>query len=286
MQVNLNGDDDYRGGRLVFATAQGFMVPKRPAGSATIHTNKTPHGVSTMLRGVRYGLFLCDTKSDRPTISSSTQISTTLPLLMEHFKCFQYLVDTAIQYLDVYGTFVRFLNDTPDAELYTYQREYFKVLNDFNHSRVLSLSEGASVPERPEFSTLAGEMFWHVHTLHPQIFNASATSSTTNTDGLDLVIACKKNTSFMRQVIEIRKSAEGGSYNLKHLLGSALERYVEFLMSLGKKTRQLSEDRTPVPSLLVDLMWHTHMSFPQKYAADCLRLCGRQIDHVVDNNEE
>jgi predicted 2-oxoglutarate/Fe(II)-dependent dioxygenase YbiX len=59
MQVPLNGDDEYEGGRLVFATPHdGLVWPRRPAGSVTIHDGTIPHGVSEMVRGVRYGLFL------------------------------------------------------------------------------------------------------------------------------------------------------------------------------------------------------------------------------------
>ena len=61
MQVALNGDDEYAGGRLVFATGAGFRVPSRPAGAATIHTHQAVHGVTALTHGVRYGLFLCDT---------------------------------------------------------------------------------------------------------------------------------------------------------------------------------------------------------------------------------
>ena len=62
MQVVLNGDDEYGGGKLTFATADGFVQPARPRGSATTHTDSLVHGVSTLTYGVRYGLFLCDTK--------------------------------------------------------------------------------------------------------------------------------------------------------------------------------------------------------------------------------
>ena len=34
-QVALNGDDEYEGGRLVFATGAGFVQPSRPCGTAT-----------------------------------------------------------------------------------------------------------------------------------------------------------------------------------------------------------------------------------------------------------
>ena len=74
MQIPLNGDGEYEGGRLVFATAGGsegssgaecaggFEAPRRPAGSATIHTHRAVHGVSALARGTRYGLYLCHTK--------------------------------------------------------------------------------------------------------------------------------------------------------------------------------------------------------------------------------
>ena len=57
MQIPLNGDGDYEGGRLVYATKSGLEFPSRPAGSATTHNNRIAHGVTTLARGVRYGLF-------------------------------------------------------------------------------------------------------------------------------------------------------------------------------------------------------------------------------------
>lgn len=57
MQVALNGEEEYDGGRVVYATEEGIMQPPRPAGSAIIHDNSIPHGVSEMVRGTRYGLF-------------------------------------------------------------------------------------------------------------------------------------------------------------------------------------------------------------------------------------
>eukprot|EP01047_Picozoa_sp_COSAG01_P058722 COSAG01_NODE_6955_length_3419_cov_95.063855_3_plen_174_part_00 len=57
MQVPLNGDDEYTGGKLVFLTRNGVHVPSRPIGSMTVHDNTILHGVSKLVRGVRYGLF-------------------------------------------------------------------------------------------------------------------------------------------------------------------------------------------------------------------------------------
>jgi hypothetical protein len=59
MQVVLNeNEDDCNGGRLVFATCKGFIVPCRLAGSCTIHEGDILHGVTALQSGVRYSLFL------------------------------------------------------------------------------------------------------------------------------------------------------------------------------------------------------------------------------------
>ena len=64
MQIALNDETEYEGGRLVFATASfGFDQPSRPAGSAVIHTDRVAHGVTALRSGVRYSLFLCDSRT-------------------------------------------------------------------------------------------------------------------------------------------------------------------------------------------------------------------------------
>jgi hypothetical protein len=60
MQVSLNSDDDYVGGRILYATDDGFLSPPKPAGSVTIHDHHIVHGVTRLDSGVRYGLFLLD----------------------------------------------------------------------------------------------------------------------------------------------------------------------------------------------------------------------------------
>ena len=58
MQVELNDETEYQGGRLVYATHRGFVEPARSAGCLTIHTRKIVHGVSALEGGVRCGLFV------------------------------------------------------------------------------------------------------------------------------------------------------------------------------------------------------------------------------------
>ena len=58
MQVVLNDESEYEGGRLVFATDEGLVCPRRKAGSTTLHDNTITHGVSLHTRVVRYSLVL------------------------------------------------------------------------------------------------------------------------------------------------------------------------------------------------------------------------------------
>jgi len=54
MQVPLNDEREYLGGRVVYATNAGFVRPKRCLGSYTLHDDEVPHGVTALTRGVRY----------------------------------------------------------------------------------------------------------------------------------------------------------------------------------------------------------------------------------------
>ena len=59
MQIPLVEEETYVGGRLTYATvAEGITTPRRPAGSFTLHDNSIAHGVTRLISGVRYGLFL------------------------------------------------------------------------------------------------------------------------------------------------------------------------------------------------------------------------------------
>jgi hypothetical protein len=57
MQVALNDDTSYEGGRLVFACEGKIVTPQRLAGCITVHDNSIAHGVTELKAGVRYGLF-------------------------------------------------------------------------------------------------------------------------------------------------------------------------------------------------------------------------------------
>ena len=62
VQLTLNGDDKYEGGRICYVCGENAVltVPKRPAGTLTIHDGNVLHGVTRLHRGVRYSLFVVD----------------------------------------------------------------------------------------------------------------------------------------------------------------------------------------------------------------------------------
>ena len=64
MQVPLNDEGSFVGGRLAFATReQGIVWPSRRPGSATIHDDTVAHGVSVHTHGLRFGLFFLQHKA-------------------------------------------------------------------------------------------------------------------------------------------------------------------------------------------------------------------------------
>ena len=107
MQVPLNDEGDYDGGRLVFVTDQGLEMPSRPAGSATIHTSGVVHGVTALRRGVRYSLYLCQLPDGGVDINKRHLDGCGL----------SYLADPVALQFDFFARAVPFLETATDAEL-------------------------------------------------------------------------------------------------------------------------------------------------------------------------
>lgn len=58
MQICLNDQEEYTGGRLVFLTEKGIEIPERKKGMMTKHTDSILHGVTRLHLGIRYSLFV------------------------------------------------------------------------------------------------------------------------------------------------------------------------------------------------------------------------------------
>ena len=61
LQITLNGDNEYKGGRICFYSPDvGLHIPTRPSGTVTIHKREQLHGVTRLISGRRYALFVVD----------------------------------------------------------------------------------------------------------------------------------------------------------------------------------------------------------------------------------
>uniref|UniRef100_A0A0G4FBA2 Ubiquitin-like domain-containing protein n=1 Tax=Chromera velia CCMP2878 TaxID=1169474 RepID=A0A0G4FBA2_9ALVE len=60
VQICVNDQAEYAGGRLVFFTEKGLEFPERTPGSVTVHCRKVLHGVTHLESGVRKSLFVVD----------------------------------------------------------------------------------------------------------------------------------------------------------------------------------------------------------------------------------
>ena len=286
MQIPLNNEAEYTGGRLVFATAKGFVQCQRQAGTATIHTHHIVHGVTTMTSGVRYSLFLCHTQPDTAVL--------------------QHLAGAAASQFPFFERALALLESATDEDL---------------AGLILSYSTFLSSPDvRNRTPTFGVELVWRTHLLNPRCYaeacerleastsTASLVATTTHHRnptawgtamvdhtplpaasysstaagtrahatplgagagwiGMDLVAALRRQQKFLKTMVAGKEL-----YSTPHALEEALAGYSDFLLLLRQSPNQ-------VPTMEVDLMWHTHMMFPVQYAKDCIRVVGHQVHH-------
>jgi hypothetical protein len=334
MQVALNGEEEYEGGRLVFATGSaGFVRPSRPAGSATIHSGSIAHGVTALVSGVRYSLFLCDTtgndtvkggngrsggggdgddeanKSKNGSAEKTDEEAAALAL--------SFLADAAVQQFAFFKQAAFFLEKSSDADLAAVVHEYTSFLATAVAALPSSSARGvASTPTAPSFAV---ELAWRCHLLRPLHYKqdclalrasaadlpssspclvdhccpcvppaadlsssntAKRSESTSITEevsteevklGLDVVAAMRRQQAF---VSSGALSALEAQFQTQKLAAAAVRDYARFLVSMRSNSSPVS-----VPSLSTDLIWHAHMLLPRRYAEDCRRFAGHEVDH-------
>ena len=259
MQVALNGDAEYRGGRLVFATGAGFVIPTRPAGTATIHTDRIAHGVTALTGGVRYGLFLCDATISQPVVS------------------WRYLEAAVGEQFGFFDKAAQFLEAATEAELGAAATEYCRLMlrgSDQLQSSPVSMSIGIELASR-------------VHRLHPLAYlqataaclggagsDAAAAEQATAAGlrewaGVDLVGAMQRQAGFMRQVLVARRALDRPD-----VVASSVRQHRRFLELV-----RTTPEQPLAPTVPIDLVWHTHQQRPAQYGAECVGIAGRFLDH-------
>jgi hypothetical protein len=137
------------------------------------------------------------------------------------------------------------------------------------------LCEGTTNPsaECPPMA-LPVELVWRTHMLHPRQYAQDKARLNAGEErhavGLDLVQALRRQQAFMRRVV-----AAGALYEAPGMVTAAVKEYTSFLTRL----RRTPDNKYLQPSLLEDLVWHTHQQCPARYASDCVQIVGRLVDH-------
>lgn len=199
-------------------------------------------------------------------------------------------------------------------------KHYHQIFAAGNHQKMIKNKNNETVQDQqpppcaimdqPTLPSFPCHFLWHVHTLHPLKYASFVSLIESKPDyhcgvvGLNLIEACRNHLPFMQEIVSLPHSSlltsssppnegeeeEGHKgkgddtpaavreMNRRALV--ALDEYSAFLSSLRGGARR------PVPSPLVDHMWHTHMNHPHQYARDCLRVCGVLIDHLVSSSEK
>jgi hypothetical protein len=92
-----------------------------------------------------------------------------------------------------------------------------------------------------------------------------------------LMATVRRQRHFMDKIVQMRKLGAMCTEQLAEEVG----RYRAFLVEAATCGEKAEID---VPSLELDLVWHTHMLYPVRYAAECVELTGRLINHDDDQH--
>jgi large subunit ribosomal protein L40e len=169
MQVALNSEDDYAGGRLVFATAAGFEMPRRPAGTACTHTFEVVHGVTAMESGTRYSLFLCNTRTSTCSKHGEPRPALLDARVREEAGNLRCLVEPTLAQFAYFDKAVALLQGASDDELAAALVDYARFLEA--HVCNDASEAAAEAPSRP--ASAAAELAWRTHQLRPVAYLAA-----------------------------------------------------------------------------------------------------------------
>ena len=292
LQVSLN--DDYMGGELTFVTSKGFQVCKqRPPGSFTIHTKNVVHGVTPLASGTRYSLFLCDTGGEseqqhkRGEDVLSERGARTEEEEEEHVDL-SYLVLAVRKQLLFFQNVATTFEEEEDDAVQTYLSKLRNSSPENNHHKQMIACCGGGDEaccgggdeaccgggdESSSDALLNLELVWRTHMLRPLLYAQACFTSDVDERALNLVEAVKRQQNFMKKILEKEDTSQITDEQIK----ATVEQYRHFM-------HQMSTSSEPKePSMMVDVVWHTHMQLPERYAKDVKAMVGRMIDH---NDEE
>lgn len=96
----------------------------------------------------------------------------------------------------------------------------------------------------------------------------------------DLVAAARRQIPFMEKMLKLR-----GKIGHMDKMRAGVGLYRKFLLLI--KEHPPPKAPVMVPTLLIDLIWHTHQLFPSRYRDEATRIAGRFVNHddTIDEDE-
>ena len=319
MQVALNGDDEYDGGRLLFATASGFEQPRRPAGSATIHTRSVVHGVTALRSGTRYSLFLCDTRQSAAATSAAwtgtavteptaTTAAPAMPIALGAVDASRDLCSlpapssnsrlglgflhaaVAAQFA-FFESAVLLLDAASDNKLAELAGEYLVLLPAMTACQFQELQCGPTAQASGARGNAKGVAAQDGADAQASTnFGVELMWRTHMLSPLRYLQACACPTASSWKALDLVSAVRRQHGSMRRMLDLkpqlADPQVVDAaICDYGHfLVGQRGSESQHVPTLSTDLVWHAHMCMcPTRYGDDCHRLAGHFVDH--DDND-
>ena len=241
------------------------------------------HGVTPLACGTRYSLFLCDTggESEQQHKRGEDVLSERGARTEEEEEH----VDLSFLVLAVRKQFLFFQNvattfEEEDDAVQTYLSKLRNSSPENNHHKQMIACCGGGDEaccgggdESSSDALLILELVWRTHMLRPLLYAQACFTLDVDERALNLVEAVKRQQNFMKKILEKEDTSQITDEQIK----ATVEEYRHFM-------HQMSTSSEPKePSMMVDVVWHTHMQLPERYAKDVKAMVGRMIDH---NDEE
>jgi hypothetical protein len=170
----------------------------------------------------------------------------------------QAIADTkgTCNYQNLAGTaLATYLNQTTDPTWDGFEHAFTKMNTDLNFTRKLSDSHFGSHHSLNSISNAYRGIVWRDFSM-------------------DLVAASLRQRKFTNRIIH-----ECHDLDTTDGVSNAISRYRKFLLLMRKKDTITGKHIPLVPTLDIDLAWHTHQLFPHAYHDWCLQHIGRKINH-------
>ena len=122
---------------------------------------------------------------------------------------------------------------------------------------------------------LGVEIVWRAHMLSPLRY-AQRGKSGDESSAVEMVAAVRRQQGFMKTLLEYERVGLVSGESVHKAVGE----YSAFLKRAGEEG-EVGEE----PTAMVDLVWHAHQQFADRYWGDCVRIAGRFVDHIDDVGE-